>query len=51
MGKRNSIKCRVLVKNPDVYFVGFSGASGFICWKYTSPRKDFFVRLRKAAKV
>jgi hypothetical protein len=22
MGKRNSIKCRVLVKNPDVYFVG-----------------------------
>ena len=46
MGKKNSIKCKVLVKNPDVYFVGcpchiahnarrkredsFSGASGFI---------------------
>jgi hypothetical protein len=24
MGKRNSIKSRVLVKNPDVYFVGCS---------------------------
>jgi len=23
MGKRKSVKSRVLVKNPDVYFVGF----------------------------
>ena len=22
MDKRNSVKCRVLMKNPDVYFVG-----------------------------
>ena len=65
MGKRNSIKCRVLVKNPDVYFVGcpwhimqdvkeriaFLELLDSYVENIPALEKIFFVRLRKAAKV